>query len=120
LTSQLTTIEFDVTSDGYHVTNLRTGQVNMGCTPHLSLYGGDINTGSFTMIITSAGDFGLESNDNGTIGGVAPYAGHTKLLGHLNGPTATGTVERTLSFTYSGTAFACGSGLQTWTVSRIS
>ncbi len=108
-----------MTSDGYRVTNLKTGQVNAGCTPHFNLYGGEINLGAYAMNITADGSFGVEWDNNGTIGGVVPYTGHTRITGHFNGPTASGNLEDTLSFVYSGTAFACGSGLQTWTVSRI-
>jgi hypothetical protein len=119
LTSQITTFEFDVTSDGFHVTNLKTGQVNVGCTPPFSLYGGEIDLGSYTMTVSADGNFGVEYNDNGTIGGATPYTGHTKITGHFNGPTVTGNLEVNLSFTYAGTAYACGSGLQIWNVSRI-
>jgi hypothetical protein len=118
LTSQLTTFEFDVTVDGSRVTNLKTGQVNAGCTPHFNLYGGEIDLGSYQMLIGADGTFGVEWASNGTIGGATPYTGHTKITGHFNGPTATGTLEVTLGFAYGGVVYACGSGLQTWNVSR--
>jgi hypothetical protein len=118
-TSQLTTFDFDVTADGYKVTNLVTGQVNVGCTPHFNLYGGQINLGSYAMPIGTDSTFGVEYADNGAIGGTTPYAGRTKITGHFNGPTAVGTLEVTLSFASGGIAYACGSGLQTWTVTRI-
>jgi hypothetical protein len=118
LTSQLTTFEFDVSSPGYSVTHLKTGQVNAGCTPHFSTSGGEIDLGSYAMNVSSDGNFGVEWNYNATLGGSVPVTGHTKIVGHFNGPTATGTLEDNFAFTYSGIAFTCGSGLQTWTVTK--
>lgn len=123
LTSQLTTFEFDVTSDGFRVTNLKTGQVNAGCTPQFGLSGGEIDLGSYLMNVTTGGDFGVEYDDRGTISGgtisgTIPYTGHTKISGHFNGLTAVGSLEVTLGFSYNGVSYACGSGHQTWTVNR--
>jgi hypothetical protein len=116
-TSQLTTFAFDVTASGGGVTNLITGQVNQGCTPHFSLYGGVIDLGTYEISIATDGSFALSYSSGGTVGS-SPVTGHTSITGHMSGATAIGTLEETTNFTYEGVAYACGSGRQTWTVTR--
>jgi len=116
-TSQLTTFEFDVTASGSGVTNLVTGQVNQGCTPHFSLYGGEINLGTYLISIAPDGSFALSYSSGGTVGSI-PATGSTSITGHISGATAVGTLEETTSFTYNGVAYSCESGRQTWTVTR--
>ena len=118
LTSQMTTFEFDVIATGAGVTNLVTGQVNQGCTPQFNLSGGAINLGTYVMPIGGDGTFGVSFSTNGTIGTVAA-TGAVSITGHFSGPTAVGNLERKTFFTWTnGVAYACGSGLQTWTVTR--
>jgi hypothetical protein len=124
LSSQLTTFEFDVIANGNAVTNLTTGQVNAGCTPPFGLSGGEIHLGTYVMPIASDATFGVDYNSGGTISGgtingTIQYTGRTTITGHFSGPTAIGTLQVSLAFTYSGTAYACGSGLQTWSAARI-
>jgi hypothetical protein len=116
-TSQLEVIDFDVTSSGTTVTNISTGQINEGCTPHASLSGGNVNFGSALFPIAADGTFKIDGDYTGTVGG-SPSAGHLTLIGHLTGATASGTLEDKTSFTYNGVAYSCGSGQQTWTASR--
>ena len=95
-------------------------QLRAGLVELAAFAGGEINLGNYLMQIASDGTFGVSYANNGTIGGTTPYAGRTTIAGHLNGPTAVGTLEDTLSFVYGGIAYACGSGRQTWTATRTS
>jgi hypothetical protein len=117
VTSQNETIDFDVTADGRSVTNLKTGQINQGCTPPFNLYGGRIDLGTYLMFISRDGSFGVEYSGTGTIG-TAPAQGRASLTGHFSGPVAVGNLQRTTTFTNGGVAYSCGSGLQTWTATR--
>jgi hypothetical protein len=106
-----------VTADGRGIAHLVTGQVNQGCTPGGSLYGGQINLGTYVIPIASDGSFTLTYSGTGTVGS-NPATGRTSITGHMTGSTAAGTLEENTSFTADGVAYSCGSGLQTWTVSR--
>ena len=117
LTSQITNFEFDVTGDGNFVTHLVTGQINEGCSPGGSLYGGDLNFGTSMIPITADGSFTIDIPYTGTVD-ENPSAGHLTIIGHFSGTTATGTLSDTVSFTSEGTQYSCGSGLQTWTATR--
>ena len=117
LTSQITNFEFDVTGDGNFVTHLVTGQINEGCTPGGSLYGGDLNFGTAMIPIAVDGSFTIDIPYTGKVD-EDPSTGHLTIIGHLSGTTATGTLSDTVSFTSEGTQFSCGSGLQTWTATR--
>jgi hypothetical protein len=117
LSSQLTNFEFDVTSDGNFVTHLVTGQINEGCSPGGSLYGGDLNFGTATIPIAADGSFKIDTDYQGKVD-EDPSTGHLTIIGHLSGNTATGTLSDTVSFTDNGTQYSCGSGLQTWTATR--
>jgi hypothetical protein len=117
LTSQITNFEFDVTGDGNFVTHLVTGQINEGCSPGGSLYGGDLNFGTSMIPIAVDGSFTIDIPYTGTVD-ENPSTGHLTIIGHLSGTTATGTLSDTVSFTSEGTQFSCGSGLQTWTATR--
>ena len=117
LTSQITNFEFDVTSDGNFVTHLVTGQINEGCTPPASLYGGDLNFGTAMIPIAADGSFTLDIPYQSKVD-EDPSTGHLAIVGHLSGSNATGTLSDTVSFTHQGTQYSCGSGLQTWTATR--
>jgi len=117
LTSQITNFEFDVTGDGNFVTHLVTGQINEGCSPGGSLYGGDLNFGTSMIPIAVDGSFTIDIPYTGTVD-EDPSTGHLTIIGHFSGTTATGTLSDTVSFTSEGTQFSCGSGLQTWTATR--
>ena len=117
LTSQLTNFEFDVTADGNFVTHLVTGQINEGCSPGGSLYGGDLNFGSATIPIAADGSFTIDDSYESKVD-EDPATGHLTIIGHLSPGTATGTLSDTVSFTHDGTHVSCGSGLQTWTAPR--
>jgi hypothetical protein len=118
-TSQLTVIEMDVTAAGTTVTHIVTGQINEGCTPHASLYGGSFQSGNALVPLSPDGTFIIDFDYRGTVG-ESPSTGHFNLTGHFNGLTATGTLEDSTSFTDNGVAYACGSGRQTWTATRVS
>src|SRR5262245_15627694 len=55
LTSQLTTVDLDVSADGRSATNISTGQINQGCTPPGHISGGGIS--DFARPIASDGTF---------------------------------------------------------------
>jgi hypothetical protein len=116
-TSQLEVFSFDVTSSGTSVTNIVTGQINEGCTPPGHLYGGNYKSGSGLIPISADGSFKLDFNYTGSVGS-SPSTGRFTITGHFSGATATGTLSDSTNFTYNGVAYACGSGLQTWNVSR--
>jgi hypothetical protein len=114
--SQLETIDFDVTADGARVVNAKTGQINQGCTPPGHIYGGGLINGFAP--ISSDGTFVIDFADQGTFSDGTPYTGHFNFTGRFSNATATGTLAATLSFNDHGTAYSCGSGVQTWTASR--
>jgi len=116
--SQLTVVEFDVRSDGRAVTSLTTGQVNQGCTPPGHLFGGGLQDASTP--VASDSSFVVAFDLSGSFSDGTPYSGHYNLTGHFSGATATGTISVTTNFTDNGTAYSCGSGVQTWTASRVS
>lgn len=115
-TSQLETIDMDVTSDGRTVTNIHTGQINQGCTPPGHLSGGGIQ--SATKMLGSDGSFVIDFDYSGSFSDGTPYSEHFNLTGRFSGASATGTLTVTMNFTANGTAYACGSGQQTWTATR--
>jgi hypothetical protein len=117
LTSQITNFEFDVTSDGNFVTHLVTGQINEGCWPGGSLYGGDLNFGESTIPIAADGSFTIDAPYQSKVDD-DPSTGHLTITGHFSAGTATGTLSDTVSFTHDGTQYSCGSGQQTWTATR--
>jgi hypothetical protein len=41
------------------------------------------------------------------------------ITGHLSGAVGTGNLQLSVTFTYHGMAYSCGSGLQTWSVTRV-
>jgi hypothetical protein len=118
LSSQLTNFEFDVTSDGISVTHLVTGQINEGCNPGGTLSGGDLNFGESTIPITADGTFTIDTSYQGKVD-EDPSTGHLTIIGHFSGNSATGTLSDTVSFSHGGIQYSCGSGLQTWNVTRI-
>jgi hypothetical protein len=115
-TSQLETIDMDVTSDGRTVTNIHTGQINQGCTPPGHLFGGGISMATRTL--GSDGSFVVDFPASGSFSDGTQYTAHYNLTGRFSGSTATGTLTVTTNFTANGTAYSCGSGQQTWTATR--
>jgi hypothetical protein len=99
------------------LTNIVTGQINEGCTPPLHLYGGNYRSGSGLIPISADGSFRIDFDYRSSIGG-SPATGHFTVTGHFGAATATGTLSDSVNFTYSGVAYSCGSGLQTWSASR--
>lgn len=61
----------------------------------------------------------IDTNVTGTIGGSSPYTGHVTIRGHMSGQAGSGSLEKTLAYSANGVGYTCGSGLQTWTVTRI-
>jgi hypothetical protein len=119
LTSQNEDFEFDVTSDGRGVRGLITGQINQGCTPGGSLYGGNQNFGSYVIPIASDGSFTFDQTFQTSVD-VYPATAHLRISGHLAGAVGVGNLRMTTTFTYSGTPYSCESGLLTWTATRTS
>jgi hypothetical protein len=116
LTSQLTTVDFDVSADGRGATNISTGQINQGCTPPGHISGGGIEGAS--RPIATDGTFVVNFDFQGTFSDGTAYSGNLNMTGHFSGSSASGTLSATLNFTDNGTAYACGSGQQTWTATR--
>ncbi len=69
------------------------------------------------MPVTLAGDFIIDTDIGGTVG-TSPTTGHLTIRGHMNGQSGSGSLELKDAFTYNGVSYSCGSGLQTWTVTR--
>jgi len=116
LTSQLTTVDLDVSADGRSATNITTGQVNQGCTPPGHISGGGIE--GFGRPIANDGTFVIDFSFQGTFSDGTPYTGTLNMTGHFSGSSVSGTLAATLNFTDNGTPYACGSGQQTWTATR--
>jgi len=119
VTSQNETIEFDITNGGYSFHGLKTGAVNEGCAPSGSTYWTHFNWPNEVDPVSASGDFTIDTDITGSVDG-SPSTGHLTIRGHMGGPAGTGSLEtKQHSFTWHGTAYACGSGLQTWTVMRV-
>ncbi len=116
VTSQSETFEFDIYNGGLSFRGLKTGQINQGCTPQAHVNGNKFDWPNHVEPVTVAGDFTIDSNV--TYGG-SNWTGHITIHGHMSGPVGTGSLEMKNAFTENGTAYSCGSGLQTWTVTRI-
>ena len=117
MTSQNELLEFDVTAGGQVFTGLKTGQINEGCTPPLHIYGNYFNWPNYAVPIDSDGNFVIDAPFAGTVG-VYPSTGRLTIRGHLSGAVGVGSLELSSSFSANGFAYSCGSGLQTWTVTR--
>lgn len=119
VTSQSETFEFDIYNGGLSFRGLKTGQINQGCTPHFNLYGGNYNWSNYVVSVTRSGDFTIDTDVNYGVGTGSGGAGHLTIRGHMAGQSGIGSLEVKLNFTGSnGVAYSCGSGLQTWTVTR--
>jgi hypothetical protein len=123
LTSQLTTFEFDVSADGWSVSGIKTGQINEGCTPPGHIWGNMYDFGSYSLRLGTDGSFTLDYPHQSSIDfpdvRVTTNARLT-ITGHVTGGTATGNLQLSVTFVYQGVPWSCGSGLQTWTASRVS
>jgi hypothetical protein len=115
-TSQLETVDLDVTSDGRTATNIKTGQINQGCTPPGHISGGGL--GNATRTLASDGSFVIDFDYNGSFSDGTPYSGHFNMTGRFSGTTVAGTLSVTLNFTINGTGYRCGSGVQNWSATR--
>lgn len=119
VTSQSETFEFDIADGGLSLRGLKTGQINQGCTPHFNLYGGNYNWPNYVGSVTRSGDFTIDTDVTYGAGTGSVGAGHLTIRGHMAGQSGIGSLEVKLNFTgANGVAYSCGSGLQTWTVTR--
>ena len=123
-TSQNENFEFDVTSDAYSgVRGLRTGQINLGCTPPAHLWGAGFDFGAYTIPLVADGSFSFDQRYDSTIlfgdSTVRPTQNELILSGHISGAVAIGNLQLHTVFSDSGTVWDCGSGLQTWTATRV-
>jgi hypothetical protein len=120
-TSQLETFEFDITNGGRTFRGLKTGQINAGCTPQFNLYGGNFDWPNYTSPVSLSGDFTIDKDltyvsDSYWSGG----SGHLTIRGHIVGQSGSGSIEVNEALKSSeGISYTCGTGLQTWTVTRI-
>jgi hypothetical protein len=121
VTSQNETFEFDIYNGGLSFRALKTGQINQGCTPSFHVSGGYFNWPDYVVPVNLSGDFTLDTDVTGGSVGSSPAPGHLTIRGHMAGQTGTGSPEFRTAFTNSnGVSYTCGSGLQTWTVTRTS
>jgi hypothetical protein len=118
VTSQNETFEFDITSGGLSFRGLKTGQINEGCTPQLHLYGGYLNWPNYVVPVSFAGDFTIDTDLTGWYVGNWPATEHVTIRGHMSGQAGSGSLEMKTGFNGNGTVYSCGSGLQTWSVTR--
>jgi len=72
------------------------------------------------IVSDGAGDFTIDTDLNGTVGPWPATSKHLTIRGHVTGSTASGSLELNTDFRNldNGVAYSCGSGLQTWTVTR--
>ena len=112
--------QFDITSDGLHLANLQTGQINESCDPpDITLSGGNL-TDPGPEAVGADGTFSISGTINGSVGG-NPSTDKITITGTVkNDGTASGTYREDTSFTdgSTGTAYNCTSGSQTWTASK--
>jgi hypothetical protein len=109
----------DVTANGTAVTNVTTGQINEGCTPGgVTLSGGNFHSGAGLIPLAPDGSFRIDFDYRGNFSDGTPYTGHFTIAGKFSGSSVTGTLSDSTNFTFSGTAYTCGSGVQTWTATR--
>jgi hypothetical protein len=118
-TSQNELFEFDVTSDGRAVTNIVTGQINEGCNGGFNLFGFAGKWVSDILPLDASGGFSADFPYATTVNQSAA-TGQFTVTGHMSGAVGVGNFQKTTRFSENGVAYACGSGLQTWTVTRIS
>ncbi len=121
LNSMMTLFAFDVTPDGASVTHLVTGQINQSCNGGVTISQGNLNYGEYWIPINSQGSFTSDETFKGTVGDgntTAETSTHVVITGHFTGDTASGTLLKTIDFTWQGTAVSCTSGNQTWNATR--
>ena len=119
--SMMTLFAFDVTPDGASVTNLVTGQINQSCGGGVNISQGSLDYGDYRIPINSQGSFTSDETWKGKISDgstTAETSTHVVITGHFTGDTASGTLLKTIAFTWNGTAFSCTSGNQTWSATR--
>jgi hypothetical protein len=120
VTSQNETFEFDIANGGLSFRGLKTGQINEGCTPSFHLYWGYLNWPKYVVPVSVSGDFTIDTDLTGWTVGSWPASEHVTIRGHMSGPVGSGSLEMKTGFSDGRTAYSCGSGLQTWTVTRTS
>jgi hypothetical protein len=120
VTSQNETFEFDIVNGGLSFRGLKTGQINQGCTPQFHIYGNYFNWPDYSVSVSRSGDFTIDTDRSGAHVGQSPGTTHLTIRWHVTGSTASGSLELNTSFRDIATSvpYACGSGLQTWTVTR--
>ncbi len=121
LNSMMTLFAFDVTPDGTSVTHLVTGQINQSCNGGVTISQGSLDYGDYWVRIDPQGGFTSDETFKGKVSDgdtTAETTTHVVITGHFAGDTASGTLLKTIGFTWKGNAFSCTSGNQTWTATR--
>jgi hypothetical protein len=113
----MTTFEFDVMPGGQAFKGLKTGQVNEGCTPPAHIYGNNFDWPNYTVPIVAGGGFTINVSFSSTVD-VYPSVNRLIINGQMTGTVGVGSLELTTYFTVNGVPYSCGSGRQTWTVTR--
>ena len=121
LNSMMTLFAFDVTPDGTGVTHLVTGQINQSCNDDWTISQGSLSYGDYLIRINSLGSFTSDETfkskvSDGTT--TAETSTHVVITGNFAGDTASGTLLKTIDYTWKGSAVSCTSGNQTWTATR--
>jgi hypothetical protein len=117
LTSQNETFEFDVTAGGQAFKGLKTGQINEGCTPPAHIYGNYFDWPDYSVPIQTGGAFAINVPFGSSVG-VYPSVNRIIIDGQMTGTVGVGSIQLTTYFTANGVPYECGSGRQTWTVTR--
>jgi len=115
--SQNELFAFTVNPDGLSLTNLHTGQINESCNGGVSLYGGNLDFGSYVVPISGDGKFSVNASGTGTVGG-APSTYVIAIAGQFSGASASGTLTETDSFSLGGSAYTCTTGTVTWSANK--
>ena len=92
----------------------------MGCTPQFYIYWNYLNWPDYVVPVSPSGDFTIDTDLTGWRVGDWPASEHVTIRGHMAGPVGTGSLEMKTEFNGNGVAYTCGSGLQTWTVTKTS
>ena len=123
-TSQNELFEFDVAPGATGISGLRTGQINLACTPpDYYVSGGNLDLGSNLYPVSGDGSFTIDVNLKGTLragAATTDTSTHVVITGHLHGDTASGSLLKSIQFTLNNIQYACSSNPQTWTATRTS
>src|SRR5262245_3044256 len=110
--------DFDVSADGKTVVDLQTGQVKESCNPSdVILSGGNLKAPG-PYLIAADSSFSISTTIPISIDATT-RSRKIVITGRFSGATATGAIRTDTTFTLDGTGYACNSGDQTWSASKV-